>query len=105
MKTIDYYLFPEHDLDQVREALQNLLDVQFLEHDSLYWGRYFLNQSDIEFRILTNIDPLEDEAIFLEFPLRKTILEVKLESNSDKAIPNLEALEIPFRHLKRQEYE
>jgi hypothetical protein len=73
MKTTDYYLFPDHDLDQVREALQNLLEVQFLEHDSLYWGRYFLNQSDIEFRILTNIDPLEDEdeAIFLEFPLRQ----------------------------------
>jgi hypothetical protein len=104
MKTIDYYLFPDHDLDQVCEALQNLLNDKFLEHESIYWGRYFSNQSDIKFRILTNLDPLEDEAIFLEFPLRKTILEVIHEPNSDKSIPNLENLKIFFRHLNRQEY-
>ena len=101
---IDYYVFPDHDLNQVRQVLEKLLNVRFIEHESIYWGEYFLSQSEIELKIFTNVDPIDGEEIFLEFPVRKTILMVTRETSSEDLSSSLYALEVRIFHLKREIY-
>src|SRR5689334_9882308 len=74
----DLYGFCDTNLEQVREAIEEALDVKFQARESAFWGEYYYeypsNPKHGILHLQANSYPLDDEPAEREFPEFQIIL-------------------------------
>ena len=80
------YGHPSMPIEAARTQIEKVLGLTFTEHESLYFGIYYLAQPNIddEFSLQFNLCPLDQEPFDQEFRDYKTLLYVTTNNVLDK---------------------